>query len=586
MYRLVVKIILVTFLVAEGILLTFGLPPFQKFDEVAHWQRAVALSRGQLFCKNEHFVIPTVQRDLALNYNFTQVLEGNLKFPSQLLEWGKRWTKKELSEMSEIEKCELNFLGYIPNSLGIVLASPTRNPLIMFYSARIFGFIFFGLVLWWTLRRTLEKFHPLIWFYSLMPMIVHQVTVVSYDVVILSLVLPLTSLLLKKLDNGVLVKKDWLLVWGIIAVLGIVKYVYLPLILIFLVLEWDWSKTAEWKKKFLVKSFLGLLILFGLVGVMFTVGKGEMFYPIFINPKIQLSLIIGDPMYFAQVLLNTFNEKWLLHIQEMVGIMGWKNVPLNNNLVLIIMSVAAIWVGQKLSKSLKKVESWKVVFGLLVLAGIIKLTTIIMYFIWSVPGNRVVEGIQGRYWLPLVPFGIIFISILVNNLKDVYWARVGVLGVIFVMGLNSVWGTLNERYWDWSGDWLNGSVVRAKSASEMVGEQSGVEVNKQTEWIGTSGGSRVSGVAIELLNRGKSIIVPYKYEVKDQNCQRVLAKGYLDPWQIQDNRQTIVKFKPVRAPDNKLCLSLTPLPLKGDGYQDRLTVKTSNNLPDFIWLYY
>jgi uncharacterized membrane protein len=580
------NLLLGLFLVIEAGVLTFGLPPFQKFDETQHWHRAAALSRGQVFCQDGHFIIPTVLRDLGLKYQFLDVLEGNLKFQPGLLNWSERWSREELSQISDIKRCDMNFLGYIPNSLGIALASPTRNPLIMFYTSRIFGFIFFGLVLWWTLKHTKEKFHPLIWFYSLMPMIVHQVTVVSYDVVILSLVLPLTSLLLKKLDGEVLEKLDWILIWGIITVLGIVKYVYLPLILIFLVLEWDWNKTAEWKKKFIAKSIIGLVIVFGLVGAMFKFGKGEMFYPIFINPKIQLSLIISDPVYFGQVMVNTFSEKWLLHISEMVGIMGWKNVPLNNNLVLIVMSVAAILVGQRLAKSFKKVESWKATVSLLVLAGVIKLTTVIMYLIWSVPGNRVVEGIQGRYWLPMVPFAIIFITILIKNLKEVYWVRVIVIGVIIIMGLNSVWGTLNQRYWDWTGDWINGSSLIDNPVTETVEEQERLEVNKQMEWVTASGGRRVSGVAFEFLNKGKSIIVPYKYEIKDGNCLKVLAKGYLDPWQIQDNRLTVVKFKPVEAVGNRLCLSLTPLPLDLDGYQDRLTIKSINNQPVFTWLYY
>ncbi len=240
------KIILSVFMMVEGVILIFGLPPFQKFDETVHFGRTMALSQGQLFCKDGHFEIPIVWDNLKHDYRFQKVLLENEKFPIDTVDFSKKWTEEELTQNSKIGGCGLNLLGYVPNTIGVWATSWTNRPAIVFYGGRVAGFVFLVTMLLWSLRIIDKKFQYLIWFYGLLPMVVHQATSFSYDVVIVSLILPLTALLVNKIIRK---RTGWadISFWLIVTVMAVIKIVYVPLILVYIVFGWSKNKNGQAK---------------------------------------------------------------------------------------------------------------------------------------------------------------------------------------------------------------------------------------------------------------------------------------------------------------------------------------------------
>lgn len=565
-----VKFILIIFLILEALLLTFGLPPFQKFDETAHFTRVIALSRGQLFCQNNHFIIPKVYDNLSQNYNFQKVLLDNEKFPVALMDFGKKWTTDDLKENVEIKGCRQNLLGYLPNTLGVLFTSWTSRPLVIFYAGRIFGFLFFISMLIISLKIINRKFQYLLWFYALMPMIIHQATAFSYDVVIISLILPLTALWINKITNQSFNKTHWILVALMVLVISIIKPIYLPLFFLF--------GLNNWNLKLKYKEFIAVALMAILVIGIGRIGKGEGNYPTFVNPKLQLQLIINDPVYFLGVVGNTWRDKWISHFEEMVGVMGWRSTPMLNNYLNFTFLILATCIVVKLAKDIKNKINVRQLIGILaVILSVIFLGTLAMYLTWSPVGDKSVEGIQGRYWLPLVPYWLVLFGGLTAYAKETRWFKNLILCLVLFGSVVTISLSLWNRYFDWSKNWINSLNPILPTTELMV-------IDKEVNLVKQTYGKNISAVALNLDNRNKSIIIPYQYQVMDDECNQILRRGYLSSWSIQGETQMVLEFKPIVSEKGKLCLKLIPLSIGAQDYQDRFTIKYTNGQPQMEWL--
>ena len=184
------------YLVIIGICLvifTFGIPVFQKPDEILHFKRAFALALGQLTCKTDanhirgYFSYPvSLEQFPASMMADAIIMKPEGKFPLALLRSPYPiGDKKNTADLAY--NCRLPFTGYIPQAIGIVLVMPMGNILISFFAARASAALFFFLTLVNALRIIPRKLKPILSFCSFLPMTLQQATAVSYDSVAISL---------------------------------------------------------------------------------------------------------------------------------------------------------------------------------------------------------------------------------------------------------------------------------------------------------------------------------------------------------------------------------------------------------------
>jgi uncharacterized membrane protein len=568
-------------LIAGGVLFIFLLPPFQKYDEVGHFYRAVALARGQIVCGNDSFIIPKDLKDLHIKYNFQKVLLENEKFPINnvnLLE--RRDQNKKITEKADV--CNLSFFGYIPNAVGVLIGELTDRPAMIFYLGRIFGFIFFLLVFRKSLKIVDLKFRFLLWFYALTPLVLHQVTAFSYDVVVLSLVLPLTALLVKRLQGQRWSRGQWRIIWFLVIVLGLIKIVYFPLILIFLLIDFDKSKE---KFAYILRSSVWLVLASTTVFVFMKILAGSIPYNMFVNPTIQKRLIINDPWYFVTVLERTFHNNWFEEYKNMVAVFGWKNAQMSNEFGFYIYLLVAGLVIVNLAKRLKhQMKIGLIIMGFAIMAGVYFLIQLAMYLTWSVVGSEMVLGTQGRYYLPILPFALVFLVFGWKFVEEKWWRKLIFFGLVAVFIFYSIANGLYIKYFDNSRNYSNLSALNEEIKNVKKGDVFGwVLLDKKTEYVQNAEGV-VSGFKINLDNRNKAILIPYRFEVMDGDCQRVMRYGYLRMFDIQGNIIYLQEFDPIKA-NGSMCLRLTPLTFGLKGYEDSfLSVKTKNGQWLESWL--
>jgi uncharacterized membrane protein len=118
------------------------------------------------------------------------------------------------------------------------------------------------------------------------------------------------------------------------------------------------------------------------------------------NAPEQLSLLMADPWDFVKILIDSIQEHSRGYVATFVGILGFLDTPLPNWIyysypfVLIGTALFDRGCGEPMDK---KQRLWVIA----VCIGVFLLVQLSMYLTWTKPGAEIIEGVQGRYFLPI-----------------------------------------------------------------------------------------------------------------------------------------------------------------------------------------
>ena len=124
------------------------------------------------------------------------------------------------------------------------------------------------------------------------------------------------------------------------------------------------------------------------------------------NPAAQMAHIRDAPLLMADVVRQTLAHNWRNYVVEFVGQLGWLDTALPqayHAAARVMLAVAAMATMLRSGPMRTSVGS-----RLTIAAGLLLAATGLFaaaYLTWSLPGNAVVEGVQGRYLLPLALAG-------------------------------------------------------------------------------------------------------------------------------------------------------------------------------------
>lgn len=450
-----VEVVLFTFIFLLGIIFTFVVPPFQKPDETAHFLRAVALSDGQFTCNYEnhksYFNIPSKyfsylseigQGRIAFHYEEKFFIEDLKGAESRIY---------EEDEMVEYGFCSLPFVGYIPASIGILIGDLFNSISLEFYLARLFNFLVFFILLIWSYRRLKDsKLKWVILSYAMIPMVTHQASVVGYDAMQLALTPVIFSLIIDFLRKAEIKKKDLLIFVISMVLLLVIKQGYYFLCLLYFLIPW--SKIAKGKKKCLLITLIYLLlcILSAVFHLKLDTGSSFVNTGRNINAYAQLSLL-KSPKFFFDLVRNTINANLVFYIRSFIGVFGWLDYGLFEIVYLLYIfywSFLAYAIKDDVANIVKKKISL-----VTIILGITLFLTIgflfgSIYLTWNTVGTTVIGKVQGRYFLILFPYFIIFVSLLIKLFESnkKFRAVIIVLFVVFLL-IEILYAIYNRYYY-------------------------------------------------------------------------------------------------------------------------------------------
>ena len=414
----VFELLFAVYLAAALLIFAFLVPPFQKNDEPAHFHRTVSITNLDLFCakdENGEYYFEMKRKFAELPdvlHTFDVAFRYDSKFDRSWLHAS--FSDPKYNEPARVYRfCALPVPGYFPNAVGVLLGKPFQNPLVSFYLGRLTGGMFFVVALIVSLRVIPERYRPALFFYAALPTVLNQVTALSYDAAQLSL-FPLILAYAARfcVDDRRLTIRDlvvyMLLLWWMI---NIRIVAYFPLLLLFLLLKPSMIADRFSRYALIATSYLSAATLSTAVFTAIYLPRATDSVPdAGIDSHAQLRFVLHHPISFLDTSYETLRLYGEGLMRETIGVFGWVDHTLGWGPYYIAWFIAGIVFYRLAERDVRVLDGWRI----LVLFAAIALTVggllFSLYAVWTPVGFKIVWGLQGRYFIGLLPLLMFLVS--------------------------------------------------------------------------------------------------------------------------------------------------------------------------------
>jgi uncharacterized membrane protein len=272
------------------------------------------------------------------------------------------------------------------------------NPLTLFYLARLLALLAFACIVYFAISR-LPSYQLFFASVVLLPMVIYQASSLSADSFNFALIFLVFSFILYGIKNKLSVKEHNFL-FILMSCIG-----FLKLNLVFLT-PFVWfipNKHFPIYPRFMKALMVILPFLFAISWMYF----GTSHLPIdknlqvFSSPVEGILSILNSPISFIKIFAHTIQIKGLFYIKGMLGILGCRMEIYLSGIAYYIMSVVVL-----LSLSVEKGLTFSTkqrIFSLCLIFLFVLLMGCLTY-LWTPKEYLQIYGIQGRYFVPLLPF--------------------------------------------------------------------------------------------------------------------------------------------------------------------------------------
>jgi len=439
-----------------GLLSVFTTPPFHVPDEHFHFYRAYQVAEGKVIASREGYLVggrlPKSVVELANKMLGDRTYNKGLKFEKLLIE------RELVKELDAEQKVFTEFVSsiyfpvpYLPQALGITFGKYIdASPLFLLYAGRVANLLA-AIVLTLLAIRTAPFIKWTILLLALMPMTLFQFSSLSADAVTISLAFFTFGIFLNlsMRASSPISKLELAGLFALCTLLALSKqaYVFFPF-LYFLIPA----------KRF--PSFKKYLLTFGCLITICIVATASWFYivnslqakDIYISPRadlatsphLQLKYLLANPFRFLFIFFNDFNwdEHGEDYYTQFVGLLGWLDTRLPDVLILLYYPVLliSIFIKSEPTVSFNAFNRVKIVTIAIASAMLVSL---MIYLHWSPINGEVIQGLQGRYFIPLAPL------ILAALYVPLYDSKIVKLGIIAFtcFALTTTYKAVAERYY-------------------------------------------------------------------------------------------------------------------------------------------
>ena len=120
------------------------------------------------------------------------------------------------------------------------------------------------------------------------------------------------------------------------------------------------------------------------------------------NPEAQKKFILDNPVKYIGIIFSSISNYFGLYMTSIVGLFGWNDTGLPDVLVYLFIFMILLTATINLGNEIKIGLLQKIIPLLIFFAGVIIIETG-LYIYSNLPGADLIVGVQGRYFIPLVP---------------------------------------------------------------------------------------------------------------------------------------------------------------------------------------
>ncbi|MDA8195778.1 MAG: DUF2142 domain-containing protein [Actinomycetota bacterium] len=458
-----------TFLFASLLLIIIGLctiltPPFQVPDTPVHFMKAASLSYGGLVP-----VISSKQAGYPLPESISQFVVLFTKIPFHIAvkaTYGEfssalhlSWAAPKVFTAFTSASFDPPFL-YLPDILGIWTGRLFGfSILTTYYLAELVSSVFCAVLLSFSFALSKTRARILIATLSFLPMSVSLFGSVSRD----ALLLPLTVLafVLASRPMEPTARPSWrnwitrLVPTLLILPVAMTKPPYVFLLLAIGLLSYAKNRRILNIVANLAPFLLGVVV----TGLWYVFSSSSLSTTMSdipgISPSRQLHLIFAQPFSFLITIVRTIRFERDFYFHSTIGTLGWLDTSLPN-WTFVVMGLFLVWSVSLLIFGIDRRAPFLIVFTRVIAAFILGFigTEAALYVTSTGFKGPIVLGVQGRYFLPLIPLFLLlpqrdfrFLPKIENAEKYVVWLSCLYLVGFAALSAFATAGALIPRFW-------------------------------------------------------------------------------------------------------------------------------------------
>lgn len=391
-----------------GICLGLGLViinvPLSKYDEHAHFWRAYELANGVI--KSGTQELPNSIFDIVIDDEGVYHIEKRTSYNYMKKMSNMDLDKTDKSMQTVGATATLSPFSYIPQTLGCTIGNILNlKPILIVYLARLSNLLFYIGIIYIAIKITpKEKWKEIIMLIALFPMSLNLAASISPDATIISLSILIVSYILNlKFKKEKVNIKNCVILVTLNLIVSMCKIVYLPIMLLYFLIPAEKFKNKRQRNLlFLTNILLFISVYFiwqniatGAVTIIRTSTTEQIYFT--------LSNIIRD-VYTGINTVYKFSTDYYL---TMIG--GWNTQPIITIIFSIILFITIF--GKNKDEIFEKDEielerKDKILISIAVSISFL-LIFVGLYIPWTRACFTYVEGVQGRYFLPVLPLLIL-----------------------------------------------------------------------------------------------------------------------------------------------------------------------------------
>lgn len=386
-------------IIGFGCVMAVTTPILDTPDETAHFSRAMYLVQGDLKVQEEDGQLLISQDYQIIKSEQGETIEDNdLNIAD---------TSIKIVESDGLKATNAySFISYIPQALGLGIGRLLNLTLLWsYYLGRITNVIAYGILAAIAIRLT-PVYKNIFFIIATMPMSVYLAASYNQDAFGMGMILLTIALFLYLLNQ-----KDQSI--GVVALIIYAVFCMLitlskfPYVLLVLLLAFIPPKKFK-KPQYYAISYLMILLTaaFAVVWMKSYSSIPHPFAPDGVNMGKQLGQMLNDPIFA----IRNFGGNMISQLTTLLMLFtfGWLTYGSNAAAIVYLIFLGSMILMSPQEKVFTRLEKWG---SGLVSLGIYTAILLSMYLTWTAVGATEIAGLQGRYFIGMLPLLPIFLNI-------------------------------------------------------------------------------------------------------------------------------------------------------------------------------
>lgn len=395
-----------------GILYCLANPLGKVPDEDYHVRKSMAIAQGNLFSHAKE----NGDAEDEFNVKLAELVTSSTASYEEALIRINMEENDETTNMWYTTMALYAPVCHMPQAFGIIVARVLGgNLVVQCYFARLMNFAVAVFLVYQAIKLVPFKKHVIL-FISMLPIVLNEFASMASDALAIAIsIFFICYTLYLKYNKEKIMRKDVVILTISSIVVALCKIVYIPLVFLLFILPKEKFDTAK-KKNIITTAIVAVSIILNLIWLVYCSRFLIMFNP-GVNSGEQVKYVLSHPFRYILILFRTLNTYGQMFIVHLCGEgLGHFNVQTSVLYVFPCIVIASMLFFINEDKEKVEIDKATKCVAFIIFLMIVALIYTSLYVQWTKLGYSIIEGIQARYFIPILPL----VLLVVNNNKIVF----------------------------------------------------------------------------------------------------------------------------------------------------------------------